>query len=471
MRALDCFCVRRGEGFVVGDERGFVHEIPARPDHWLGSSGDWVLHVLDERELLASYPTVPEPMRKTFAAFVDELPLDFAPFPNAPDDVAPERTPELDQLLAHMRTYMHLEDFDHVLAVLAAGVAHRLTYDPLWLMLIGASSGGKNEALRCLGDVHDASVKDLTLAGLLGKGNTGVLPRLGNGCDALVTITDFSALLTDSTQSGPDKTNVFNALRDIYDGEYARDIHPARLQWQGRVSFVAACTPALDQYTRHADALGTRWLNFRMAERDSAQRRLAVAKTLDRTGISEKRARTRELSAAIIASARERLGTVTLPDALHDAILDDANLTAYGRASVPRAWNGEVDDAVHAEEPGRLAGQLRSFALGLLALGLDDTEVLRLVHRAAVASMPVTRAQVLAAVAGATEPVTQRYVRRATGLAHRAAKRALEDWAAIGFIETQDGGEDTALSVWTLTEEYAHVVRAVFGGGGFTVSD
>jgi hypothetical protein len=52
---------------------------------------------------------------------------------------------------------------------------------------------------------------------------------------------------------------------------------------------------------------------------------------------------------------------------------------------------GEIDDIVTAEEPGRMIGQLKSLALGLLAVGVSEARALRIVHRCATSSMPQTR--------------------------------------------------------------------------------
>ncbi len=473
VRALDCYAVLASDRIVIGDATGPVHEIGLEaPDHW-GNYAAWVMHTLDERDGVGhgGVSFLPDGQRALFETLLGglwELSLDgdevwstrIAAPPITTDSGL---TQDIDELIAHMSGYLHLTDVDHIIAVLAAAVAHRLPYDPLWLMLIGASSGGKNEALRMLRVLRDDNMKDVTLPGLLGKGDMGLLSRLGNGCDALVTIEDFSALLADPTQSGPAKTDVFNAFRDIYDGDYSRDIWPKKLAWQGRISLVAACTPAIDQYAKHADALGTRWLNFRMVERDSAQRRLSASKALDRSNIGSKRDGAGTMANRIVLEAQERIRSIELPDSLHETILDDANLAAYGRAVVPRAWNGEVDSAAFPEEPSRITGQLRSLAIGSMALGVSDATTLRVVHRAAMSSMPAARALVLEALAGATEPVSQRWVRRATSLDARPCKRALEDWAALGFVSNLKDDDDTLSSEgWTLTPEYEHVVRAVY---------
>jgi hypothetical protein len=472
MHALDVFAVLQGDKICIGDSRGVAYTLDAdTPDHWEGSYATWAMHMTFEDGLL---PFVPEDQIPTFMDLLDalgEMHLDRDRFPDAEtvaEHLDPGLTPELRKLTQHMRTYMHMPDTDDVLAVLGAGVAHVMTqYDPLWLMLVSVSSSGKGERLRQLDNVADYVLSDVTLAGLLSnRGSGGVLSQFPNG-NALIIMRDFSTLLGDSKMSGNQKTDVFNALREIYDGEFSRDLNPEPVRWKGRISFVAACTPAIDRFTEHADALGTRWLYFRQEARDRGERKNAARMVFDRKGLTAKRTETMGIAAEIIHAGREAIGQTDLPPEFEDAIIDTATLVGYGRASVPREWGnrGEIDDIVTAEEPGRMIGQLKSLALGLLALGVSEDRVLRVVHRCATSSMPQTRARTLAVVASSAEPVSTYYVRTRSGLETKPCKRALEDWAAVGVLE--NGKDDDGLhDAWIVSEEWSDHVDSVYGTSG-----
>src|SRR5947209_20621522 len=104
---------------------------------------------------------------------------------------------ELTKLFFALTAYMWLDDTDVILATLAGAVSEAIEEgEPLWLMLIGPSSGGKGENLRLVDGVVHKRLKDVTLAGLLtfsqGRGGVprGLLTDLQNQ-SALVTITDF----------------------------------------------------------------------------------------------------------------------------------------------------------------------------------------------------------------------------------------------------------------------------------------
>jgi hypothetical protein len=446
--------------FVVDSAPG-TFEIPLMVEH---DETDWrayVRSVIEARDL--------DPQGDVLDLLLDAFdPLVREHAPTFYDVLWPGLPREMQDLYFSMNDYLYLRDTDYITAVLAAAAAKPLPDDPLWLMVVMPSSSGKNEAQRLLEEVQDASLKDVTLPGLLAKGNTGLLPRLagkasanGHVCDALVTIADFSALLKDERVSGATKEDVFTALRDIYDGEYSRDIFPTRLTWSGRLSLIASCTPAIDRYTKHADALGTRWLYFRGLPRDLDTRRAMARMATGRTNLRDRRLYARDLATPIVREAQARVNGVELPDDFETMIHDAATLVGYGRAVVPREWrNEEVDDIVEPEEPGRVAGQLRSLARGCLALGASDDVARRIVMRAAVSSMPQARARVLAVLAREGE-VSTNAVSRATGMEFRPTKRALQDWQAIGFVASRrdDDTVDTKPNLWSLAGKDADFVR------------
>ncbi len=116
------------------------------------------------------------------------------------------------------RRWLHLPDIQPLLAVLAAYVANRLPGDPVWLMLVGQSSGGKSEALNALlgqADVHPAAT--ITESALLsgstkasrGKKSTGgLLRRIGDF--GVLLCKDFTSILSMNRDR---RTELLAALR------------------------------------------------------------------------------------------------------------------------------------------------------------------------------------------------------------------------------------------------------------------
>ncbi|MCA1677265.1 MAG: hypothetical protein LC799_35500, partial [Actinobacteria bacterium] len=306
------------------------------------------------------------------------------------------------ELIKQLRDWQDIPDPTHVVAALATAVtAVESGTEPLWLLLVAPPSSGKTETIRILDAVAAENLDEVTVGGLLTwtkRGKTpepaGVLTRVRHG---LVTFGDLSTLLATSDKGGRDQ--VFAMLRRVYDGQVSRDIAapsgatvPGPLSWSGRLNIVGAVTGAIDAYSVHADALGSRWLYCRLPERTTEAKRRAAGMGR-RGGLDQHRAKARALAAEVVAAARARLESVVVAGAVAEAIEDAALVTCWGRASVPRSSYGrrEIDGPVTVEEPMRVIHQLTALARGLLALGLSDLDTTAVCSRVALDSMPAAR--------------------------------------------------------------------------------
>lgn len=118
--------------------------------------------------------------------------------------------------------------------------------EPLWLMLVGPSSGSKAETVRMVPADHREY--DLTLAGLLSR-----RPRKnGSGeptwpvrrsrrwlqCDrdGLGYVLAATRGTSSGTMSGQQQAGIFETLRDIYDRAYSRRMDQVNPRWEGRVT-------------------------------------------------------------------------------------------------------------------------------------------------------------------------------------------------------------------------------------------
>jgi hypothetical protein len=385
---------------------------------------------------------------------------------------------DLPRLLVVLRTYQHLDDPGHVLVALAVGATRDLDDEPAWVLFVAPPSSGKTETVRLLDGIADARLNEVTAPGLLtwGKGKppkpTGVLADLTG--QALLTFGDLSSLLATSDRGGRDQ--VFGLLRRVYDGDASRDIAPppgaapsSRLAWSGRATVVAAVTGVIDSYTSHADALGPRWIYYRLDERTTAQKR-AAAVMARRGGLAEPRAQASAIAASIVNDARTAAVTVELPDELADHVEDAALVCCWGRAAVPRHGYGrrEIDGQAMVEEPPRLIRQLLVLARGLLAIGVGVEMTTTLVRRVALDSMPATRRAVLEVLSqGEVLPTVK--VAEVAGLERGVARRALEELEVVGIVAAHRVGEepeehdsDRRPCTWRLDGEDGQLVMAVF---------
>lgn len=359
---------------------------------------------------------------------------------------------KLRALLDFYRGYVHLPDrapetpdTDHIVATLATAITREAPGDPLWLQLVGVPSSSKTETVRLLDDTADDRLDEvLGPAALLrwistGTGKNKTLKPGGmlanrSGEALLATIADFSTILALSDRGSRDQ--FFAALRRVYDGNYSRDLGngPRPLEWHGRLTLVSAVTPALDEYSAHADMLGPRWVNYRMpAPTKQARRKAAKAMRKGQPEIAENRRKAAELAADAITTATAQWSTVALSEELGEYIDACAIVCAQGRGTVPRESYGrrDVKGLPVIEEPPRLVGQLTLLAKGVLALGGTGDTAKRIVRRVALGSMPPERLQVLDSLAARTTVTASEASRRA-GMHRWVAKRVLEDLDVLG---------------------------------------
>jgi hypothetical protein len=389
--------------------------------------------------------------------------------------------PELARLFASLAGYLDVIDPDSMMVAMATAVSvAAVDRDPLWTILVGPSSSSKTESIRTVFGIADRNENDITVAGLLtgGKGTkdkparvTGMLAKLGNDCNAFVTVSDMGSVVsqTGGNRSGSSQSQIFNALRDIYDGSFTRTMAAAELKWTGRLTFLAGVTPAIDELRAHQSALGTRWVYYRL-EPLSKENRRKVAKMANRRGdLRDHRKQTAAIVEEIVAAGRERLPGVEVSDKTNEIVEMCADIAGYGRVNLPRDYRGYVTGVADWEEPGRLTAQLGLLATSLAALRLDDESVQRIVRHAACSCMPP---DMLATLREAHRWRTTYDIAESSGLHRQVTTRALEAWEATGVVEERrrDRGEgepdpehDRRAREWRVTDEHKDDVQAVVG--------
>jgi hypothetical protein len=399
--------------------------------------------------------------------------------------------PALDELVHLSQEYRHLEGkVDHIyfsLAVLVSSAINPCSRDPmghfvkgeepLWGFLVDPSSGGKGEDISMCDGVLDEQVDNLTLAGLFtntAKPNqpvkvSGLLARHYQQ-NFTVAIKDLSTMLTDPKKSGSQKDDLYAALRKVYDGEYTREMQGTHIGWQGRMTLLAGVTPAIDRFSSYMDHLGSRQLYCRFPEADVNTRVKFARKAVDRTGTAAARKAAQDQTTNIINAAQACVSNVELSEAMSDLISRCSVITGFGRSPVQREhWaRYEVSADISSELPGRVAHELKLLAASLLALGLPEPHVARIVRDTALDSMPAERCKVLRVVASSPEPVTPYKVRKESRLEYRAVERTLDDWRAIGLVSKakieQVIEDEEQRFVYSLSEDGLELMGSLFGG-------
>jgi hypothetical protein len=360
-------------------------------------------------------------------------------------------------------------DHDHIISVATTAVsAVDIDGDPLWLMLIGAPGGSKTETIETLGSgdeatsTADAHLSDLTVAGLLSQTKeknpkrTGVLSRLPND-GGLITITDMSPLLSREQISGKEQNGTFAAMREIFGGKYDREMHPRKVSWRGRVTFVGAVTSAIDRHGHFINEMGPRFLFIRLTPYSDEDREHVLDLVYSRQNYDGWKARQVEMMREVVMAGRERLRAgIETPEEYRVLVRHSATLIAMGRVTVPR--DAYRDQAIiglsETEEATRATAQLTKYVRASVALGWKPEIVERNIRHIAWSSMKRERAAVLNVLRVAQDSPTSEEIGARAGMSRKVAQTVLEDLSCTGLIQDLQAGPGQD-HVWQLDRERA----------------
>lgn len=203
---------------------------------------------------------------------------------------------KLAQLKEQIQKYQYFEDTRVIDIAIASIIATRLRLgDPIWLVIIGASSGGKSQILRPLAltdkeFIH--RVDDLTentlLSGAKGAGgeDMSLLKKIGNF--GIIVISDLTVLFSKSSES---RATILSQFRMLYDGEMTKHSGTRKepIVWEGYLGVVSGSTPSIYSMFEEVADMGERFIYYRMKEIDGqkatsiALNRKLFGKELDNT--------------------------------------------------------------------------------------------------------------------------------------------------------------------------------------------
>jgi hypothetical protein len=368
----------------------------------------------------------------------------------------PDADPQpVDDVIETFGRWLHLPDPGSVLVTCAVIAANRIeSFDPTWLILVGAAGSGKTEALSAtnkLDGVH--VVATLTEAALLSgtprketaAGASGGLLR-EIGASGVIVLKDFGSILSMHRDA---RASVLAALRELFDGSWTRLLGTdggRRLHWEGRVGLLAGATTVLDQHHAVLAQLGERFLIYRVAIDDaSAQGRSSLAHHGRERGMRQ------ELAAAVTGLfAGVDLSTPPpLSPTDTDRLVALAELVARARSPVVRdSYRREIELVPDSEAPGRIIGALARLLTGLRMIGVHESDAWRLTVKTGLDSMPAARRHALELLLAREAPTTTELA-TALGLPNPTTRRILEDLTAHDVISRESQGPGKA-DLWRI---------------------
>jgi hypothetical protein len=376
----------------------------------------------------------------------------------------------LEEVVAAFQTELHLPDARALQAVLAAAIANRMEEgDPVWLVVVAGSSRGKTELvtpLDTLPEVH--ATGKLSEASLLSgtsrkeraaNAKGGLLREIGER--GTLVVKDLGAILSLHRDS---RAEVLQALREVYDGLYTRDVGTdggRRLRWEGRVGLIAAGTTAHDSAHAVVSALGERWMTIRLPEtgRDEIGRM-----ALGRSGTAEMRARLREVVSCFVEHI-DPPELLPLEPEDEELVVAVSSLATLARSPVDRDGYSRDIILVHdSEGPARLARQMHKLTCALRAMGMERPAIRELLLKIGYDTIPSPRREVLVHLLEVDEPTRTAEIATGVDLPTRSVERACEELTAHRLLNrAKDGEHDNAPNTWTASGQAKRLYQAISG--------
>lgn len=442
-----------------------------------GLSGEEILATLTAVNAARCRPPLPEGELREIAYDVARRyePDPVAAIKTEPASEAPVTPGSLGDVISTFREWLHLPDPGALEAVLATVAANRIAeLDPLWLVVVGPSGGGKTETLAAVTGLADVySIGTLTEAALLSgtskrekaaNAKGGLLRELGDF--GILMLKDFGSVLSMHRDA---RAAVLAALREIFDGSWTRLVGTdggQALHWNGKVGLVAGATPAIDQHHAVLAQLGERFLFHRLAVADAATQ---ARRSLRHQGRErEMRKALREAVLGLFAGL-EGAEAAGRAEADEDRLVALSTLVARARSPVVRdSYRRELELVPDAEAPGRLIGALGRLLTGLRLIGADEAEAWRVAVKTGFDSMPASRRRALEFLIASGEVMSTTEVAVALGLPNPSVHRVLEELAAHDVLKRESQGQGKPdlwhLEAWALAQWQAATASEMSGG-------
>jgi hypothetical protein len=349
----------------------------------------------------------------------------------------------LQELTDLFKNYFHLPDPAPLRIVLAVIVANRIANGRnVWLLLVGPPSSGKTSLFDVFKNEPDVvSISTTTEAGLLSRAGGAlrkVEPR-GTLC-----FKDFGSMLANPAS----RATLLAALREIYDGQWIRFVHPEPLIFHGHCGLLGAVTEAIDEHVEEMAQLGERFLYYRFPRHDDQDRLTLGAAAAQMSLIKPAEWKSLEKVAhRFLAGLTLPSGPVALADDDQQIMTVLCDLVTRCRTPVRRNAKDQVTYVPEPEEIPRIQGMLTALLQALRIIGVEEWEQWRLLYLVALSSMSKTRRQILDRfIDESSTRVNQHVMAEQIGLSLSTVVELVTDLVALKVLERK--GDFVTASSW-----------------------
>lgn len=286
----------------------------------------------------------------------------------------------LTELKTEIKKYQYLEDEGAVIVALAAIIATRLQVGaPVWLIVVGESSGGKSQLLRPLALTDEKfihKVDDLTENTFLSaasskNGEVSLLKRIGSL--GIIVISDLSVIFSKAAEA---RAAILSQFRMIYDGEMNKHSGTSVgvIPWKGSLGILAGATPSVYRTFEEVSDMGERFMFYRLKAYNAREathtftKRKVRGKALDELLAIAYKEYVQEVVAGVATGS-----VFEIDEVIMERIIDAALFAEKVRTVAHMEWKGQqIDDIPVTAYPMRTVGQLQTIAIGMMIMNKHE---------------------------------------------------------------------------------------------------
>lgn len=371
--------------------------------------------------------------------------------------------------------YLLLEDRGIVRVITATMIGNQLKTDPIWLMIVGSSSGGKTEILMRFAKVQKnnkdicAIISDVSGAGFLsgqrGHEQDAVLERVDKK-GGMLFFKDFTSIISKRKE---DRAVILGQMREIYDGEFVRNLGNGKKEWKGKIGVIGASTGVIYSALHEMGAMGERLVMYQIEQPDRTGVMDFIWEQEDAgvNGREEMDIATQSYVENVFEYIKTNNTAVKLPNNIRKNLSEVADFCTLARSPVLRNFRGDmIVEVPEPEMPMRTAKQLINLAKAFMVMNaydkkeecLTDTDV-NILYKIAFDSIPNTYRDVLRVLTQYFYGGTLVAISNTMGMPTETIKYRLQDLEARKIIEKKENpnpkGED---KIYCILPQYAETM-------------
>ena len=348
--------------------------------------------------------------------------------------------------------------------------------DPIWIIIVGASSSGKSEIINafssCKGVIQISTLSTNTFAsGMKIAGvETSLLNRIGADTEKIgngvITFKDLTSLLSERPD---DKAIIMGQLREIYDGHYVKQFGNGKeVNWNGKITVLAGATHVIYDIKQQYAAMGERFLMYNLIQPDGVEA-ADIGMTNQESG---KMKDNRLMLAEAVARYKDEIfetpeETPYISPEFKKELILLSEMATRARSSVNRNWRSPQQEikSVHPPEmPIRFASTLQNLNRTLAVINWNETGKLvnypedkKMSYKIALDSINLERRV-------AMQELSKYDIIHTSGLAVKlnlptsSVKNTLEDLTALKIADRVKGSGPRG-DKWTIKTKYKEIMQ------------